>query len=127
MRHNIPVFHPRQCLTAFVRLSSAIKSITTHASLSRSPPRRHGARERRAHGFVLVGEQAQLVGHAHPGLAEGSGAGRVGRLSRMGERLPHIEPQLLRARLAHLHCRGRLQLDFADDDFGVALLQECLK
>jgi|JI10StandDraft_1071094.scaffolds.fasta_scaffold80294_2 hypothetical protein len=54
-------------------------------------------------------------------------AGRVGRLSRMGERLPHIEPQLLRARLAHLHCRGRLQLDFADDDFGVALLQECLK
>ena len=54
-------------------------------------------------------------------------AGRVGRLSRMGERLPHIEPQLLRARLAHLHCRGRLQPDFADDDFGVALLQECLK
>jgi hypothetical protein len=54
-------------------------------------------------------------------------AARVGRLSGMRERLPHIEPQLLRARLAHLHCRGRLQLDFADDDFGIALREESLK
>lgn len=51
-------------------------------------------------------------------------AAQVGQLSGMRERLPHIEPQLLRARLAHLHCRGRLQLDFQDDDFGVVLREE---
>lgn len=46
------------------------------------------------------------------------------RLSQVLQQLPHIEPQLLKARLAHLHCRGRLRLDFASDDFGICLPEE---
>lgn len=38
-------------------------------------------------------------------------------------RLHHLDGQLIDARLAHLHCQGRLVLDFRCDDFGVHLVQ----
>lgn len=51
-------------------------------------------------------------------------ARQAGRLSQLYQQLPHVEPQLLRARLAHLHCRGRVRLDLASDDFGICLPEE---
>jgi hypothetical protein len=46
-------------------------------------------RDQAAAGFVLLGQDAQLVGHAHPGLTEGARAFGVGRLGGLLQRGAH--------------------------------------